>query len=65
LKLWYILIIEKRIFTRSEKMVEEKINTLKKKLDELVITNAPYNEIYEISRQLDEYIALYYKEKGR
>ena len=46
-------------------MVEEKINTLKNKLDELVITNAPYNEIYEISRQLDEYIALYYKEKGR
>ena len=46
-------------------MVEEKINTLKKQLDELVITNAPYNEIYEISRKLDEYIALYYKEKGR
>lgn len=45
-------------------MIEEKINNLKKKLDELVVTNAPYNEIYKISRELDVYIAKYYKEKG-
>lgn len=45
-------------------MLEKKINALKEKLDELVITDAPYEEIYEISRKLDEYIAQYYKEKG-
>lgn len=45
-------------------MLEEKINALKEELDELIIANAPYNEIYEISRKLDEYIAQYYREKG-
>lgn len=45
-------------------MIEEKINTLKEKLDKLVISNAPYEKVYEVSRKLDEYIAQYYKEKG-
>ena len=56
---------EREYLQGVKKMVEEKINNLKERLDELVITNAPYDEIYEISRQLDTYIALYYKEKGR
>ncbi len=45
-------------------MVEEKINLLKEKLDNLVANNAPYDELYKISRELDEYISKYYKEKG-
>lgn len=45
------------------KIVEQKINELKEKLDNLIITNAPYNEIYEVSKELDIYISQYYKEQ--
>lgn len=48
----------------SLKIVEPKINELKEKLDNLIITNAPYEEIYKVSRELDGYISQYYKEQG-
>ncbi len=44
-------------------MVEENIKILKEKLDQLVANNAPYDELYKVSQQLDEYIAQYYREK--
>lgn len=43
--------------------LEDKIIELKRKLDELVAENAPYEEIYKVSQELDIYIAKYYKEK--
>ena len=46
------------------KSIEDKINNLKEKLDALVIANAPYEEIYKVSRELDTYISEYYREKG-
>ena len=46
------------------KSIENKINKLKEKLDALVITNAPYEEIYKVSRELDTYISEYSREKG-
>ena len=45
------------------KSIEDKINKLKEKLDALVIANAPYEEIYKVSRELDTYISEYYREK--
>lgn len=44
-------------------MLREKIETLREKLDNLILTNAPYDEIYEVSRELDKYIAEYYREE--
>ena len=44
--------------------LDDKIIELKKKLDELVAQNAPCEDIYKISQELDGYIAKYYKEKG-
>ena len=44
-------------------ILKEKIETLREKLDNLVLNNAPYDEIYKISKELDKYIAMYYKEE--
>ena len=42
-------------------MLRIKIETLREKLDNLILQNAPYDEIYKISRELDKYIAEYYR----
>ena len=46
-------------------MLKEKIENLREKLDNLIVTNAPYNEVYEVSRELDKYIAEYYREEEK
>ena len=46
-------------------MLKEKIETLKAKLDNLIETNASYDEVYKVSRELDRYIADYYREEER
>ena len=46
-------------------MLKEKIETLREKLDNLIETNASYDEVYKISRELDRYIADYYREEER
>ena len=42
-------------------MVCEKIDTLRKRLDELIQNGAPYEEIYKVSTELDQYIVKYYE----
>ena len=46
-------------------MLKEKIETLREKLDNLIETNASYDEVYKVSRELDKYIADYYREEER
>ena len=41
-------------------MLNDEICKLRKKLDESIITGKSYNEIYDLSVQLDELIAQYY-----
>ena len=57
---------KKNVYDENPKLaeIEDKINKLKEKLDALVIANAPYEEIYKVSRELDTYISEYYREKG-
>ena len=43
-------------------MIKQKIEILRKKLDSLILNNAQYDEIYKVSRELDKYIAEYYRE---
>lgn len=47
------------------KMLKDKIECLREKLDNLVVKNAPYEEIYKLSQQLDKYIAEYYREEEK
>lgn len=44
-------------------MINEKIEALKNELDNLIETDAPYDEVYKLSKQIDEYIVEYYKEE--
>lgn len=44
-------------------MLEEKIETLKEKLNDLIERDAPYIEVYNLSREIDGYIAQYYRER--
>ena len=44
-------------------MIIDEIDALKGELDELIEKNAPYEEIYEKSRVIDEYIVKFYKEE--
>lgn len=46
-------------------MLKEIIERLREKLDNLILTNAPYDEVYKVSRELDKYIAEYYREEVR
>lgn len=46
---------------RRKWMLERKIETLREKLDNLILNNAPYDEIYRASLELDKYIAEYYR----
>ncbi len=42
-------------------MVNEKIEDLKRQLDELVENKASYEEIYRISKEIDRYLVECYK----
>ena len=42
-------------------MTNEKIETLRDKLNNLIATNANYDEIYEVSKQIDECIVECYR----
>ena len=42
-------------------MLEEKIDELRIKLNDLVARGATYEEVYKASQELDVYIAEYYK----
>ena len=44
-------------------MIEEKINKLRKKLDQSIFLGEKYEIIYKYSIELDELIASYYLEK--
>ena len=44
-------------------MLKEKIESLRVELDSLIENNAPYEQIYKISRELDKYISEYYREE--
>lgn len=43
-------------------MTNEKIEALRDKLNNLIKANASYDEIYEVSKQIDEHIVACYKE---
>jgi hypothetical protein len=42
-------------------MINEKIETLKNELNELVKNEADFEEIYKVSKQIDKYLVEYYK----
>ena len=42
-------------------MTNEKIETLRNRLNSLIATNAKYDEIYEVSKQIDECIVECYR----
>ncbi len=44
-------------------MINEEIEALKSELNELIDKNAPYDEVYRLSKQIDEYIVEFYKEQ--
>lgn len=44
-------------------MLNEIIETLREKLNQLVENNAPYEEIYKVSTELDKYITMYYEQE--
>lgn len=46
-------------------MLNDKICELREKLNESIITGQDYSITYELSVELDELIAEYYKEKSR
>lgn len=43
-------------------MLDKEINELKEKLDKAILKNEDYGKIYNISIQLDELIAMYYRQ---
>lgn len=45
-------------------MINEKIEALKSKLNELIEKDAPYEDVYRLSKQIDEYIVEFYKEQN-
>lgn len=44
-------------------MIMKSIDTLRNKLDTLIKEGASYEEIYQVSIELDKYIVKYYTEK--
>ena len=44
-------------------MLNEKIESLREVLNHLVEYNAPYEEIYKVSIELDKYITMYYEQE--
>ncbi len=49
------------IYEEDVRMVNEKIENLKKELNELVANNASFEEIYRVSKLIDKYLIEYYK----
>ena len=45
-------------------MLSNEINELREKLDNAILSNEDYSTIYNISIQLDELIAQYYRESN-
>ncbi len=45
-------------------MTNEKIESLRDKLNNLIKANASYDEIYEVSKQIDQYIVESYRENA-
>lgn len=43
-------------------MLDKEINELKEKLNRAILKNEDYGKIYDISIQLDELIAMYYRQ---
>lgn len=46
-------------------MTNEKIETLRNKLNNLIATNASYDEIYKVSKQIDECIVECYRNHAK
>ena len=46
-------------------MLNNEINELREKLDNAILKNEDYNIIYQISLQLDELIAKYYRDSKK
>lgn len=46
-------------------MTNEKIETLRNKLNNLIVANADYDEIYEVSKQIDECIVECYRNHAK
>ena len=44
-------------------MVADEINKLREKLEEQILRNDPYEKIYETSKEIDELVTIYYREK--
>lgn len=44
-------------------MINDKIENLREKLNELIASGAEYEEIYKVSTELDEYITKFYLEQ--
>lgn len=44
-------------------MIIEEINKLRQHLDSLIISKAPYVQIYSVSSQIDELLVDYYKQE--
>lgn len=44
-------------------MLNERIESLRELLNQLVENNAPYEEIYKVSVELDKYITMYYEQE--
>lgn len=44
-------------------MIADRINKLREKLDEQILRNDPYESIYETSKEIDQLVNMYYKEK--
>ncbi len=42
-------------------MEKDKLNALKDKLNDLISKNAKYEEIYEVSKEVDKQIVEYYR----
>lgn len=57
---WYYY--EKR---GEEYMVIEELNVLKKKLEDQVLKNDPYDKIYETSTKIDDLLIEYYENIGK
>ena len=45
-------------------MVTEEINKLREKLEEQILRNEPYENIYETSIKIDKLVTSFYQEKG-
>lgn len=45
-------------------MIIEDINKIRDELDRLIISNAPYEQVYNVSSQIDQLLVDYYKQQA-